>query len=71
MASSVNCDCRLNLALVILPAIHVLMFVGRHAAGLNFGDCFAYALAKLYAEPLLAKGGDFGRTDIELCTNST
>jgi ribonuclease VapC len=35
-----------------------------HAARLNFGDCFAYALAKLRAAPLLFKGTDFGRTDI-------
>ena len=40
---------------------------GRHAAGLNFGDCFAYALAKLTGERLLAKGADFAKTDIELC----
>ncbi|MGA2002073.1 MAG: type II toxin-antitoxin system VapC family toxin [Terriglobales bacterium] len=39
---------------------------GRHAAGLNFGDCFAYALAKLSGEKLLAKGEDFRRTDAEL-----
>jgi ribonuclease VapC len=37
---------------------------GRHPAGLNFGDCFAYALAKATGEPLLYKGGDFARTDI-------
>lgn len=37
---------------------------GRHAAALNFGDCFAYALAKITGEPLLFKGGDFKRTDI-------
>jgi ribonuclease VapC len=37
---------------------------GRHAAALNFGDCFSYALAKLSGEPLLAKGSDFGLTDI-------
>lgn len=37
---------------------------GRHAAGLNFGDCFAYALAKQTGEPLLCKGGDFGLTDV-------
>jgi ribonuclease VapC len=37
---------------------------GRHAAGLNFGDCFAYALAKHSGEPLLFKGGDFRKTDI-------
>lgn len=37
---------------------------GRHAAGLNFGDCFAYALAKVRVETLLYKGEDFGKTDI-------
>ncbi len=38
---------------------------GNHPAGLNFGDCFAYALAESAREPLLFKGGDFARTDIE------
>ncbi|MGD9597519.1 MAG: type II toxin-antitoxin system VapC family toxin [Steroidobacteraceae bacterium] len=37
---------------------------GRHAAQLNFGDCFAYALAAALDEPLLYKGGDFANTDI-------
>lgn len=37
---------------------------GRHAAGLNYGDCFSYALAKLRQEPLLFKGEDFSLTDI-------
>ncbi len=37
---------------------------GRHPAGLNFGDCFAYALAKVSGEPLLFKGEDFKRTDV-------
>jgi ribonuclease VapC len=37
---------------------------GRHPAALNFGDCFAYALAKSHDEPLLFKGGDFARTDL-------
>jgi ribonuclease VapC len=37
---------------------------GRHKAGLNFGDCFAYALAKATGEPLLFKGSDFAMTDI-------
>jgi ribonuclease VapC len=37
---------------------------GRHPAALNFGDCFSYALAKFSGEPLLAKGTDFGLTDI-------
>ncbi len=35
-----------------------------HPAGLNFGDCFAYALARDKAEPLLFKGEDFARTDV-------
>ena len=38
---------------------------GRHPAGLNFGDCFSYALAKATSEPLLFKGDDFVRTDIK------
>lgn len=38
---------------------------GRHPAGLNYGDCFSYALAKTRNEPLLFKGDDFSRTDIE------
>jgi ribonuclease VapC len=37
---------------------------GRHPAGLNFGDCFSYALAKALGEPLLFKGGDFAQTDV-------
>jgi ribonuclease VapC len=39
---------------------------GRHSAGLNFGDCFSYALAKSLDEPLLFKGNDFALTDIEV-----
>lgn len=38
---------------------------GQHPAKLNFGDCFSYALAKTRNEPLLYKGDDFARTDIE------
>jgi len=37
---------------------------GRHKAGLNFGDCFSYALAKATGESLLFKGADFSETDI-------
>jgi ribonuclease VapC len=37
---------------------------GRHLAGLNFADCFAYALAKVTGEPLLFKGKDFKKTDV-------
>ena len=38
---------------------------GHHPARLNYGDCFAYALAKRCGEPLLFKGNDFTQTDIE------
>lgn len=38
---------------------------GRHRAGLNFGDCFAYACARQLDVPLLYKGDDFSQTDIE------
>lgn len=37
---------------------------GRHSAGLNFGDCAAYALAKTRNLPLLFKGNDFAKTDV-------
>ena len=40
---------------------------GRHPAGLNYGDCFSYALAATHAEPLLFKGGDFTKTDVKAC----
>jgi ribonuclease VapC len=39
---------------------------GRHKAGLNFGDCFAYALAKEMDEPLLFKGDAFRHKDVEV-----
>ena len=38
---------------------------GRHAAGLNFGDCMTYAVARLAGEPLLYAGDDFARTDLD------
>lgn len=37
---------------------------GNHPAGLNFGDCFAYALAEAHGEPLLFKGDDFSKTPV-------
>lgn len=40
-----------------------------HPAGLNFGDCFAYALARALHEPLLFKGNDFGHTDVASAFN--
>lgn len=41
---------------------------GRHPAGLNFGDCMTYAVAKLADEPLLCLGEDFAKTDLALVT---
>ena len=38
---------------------------GNHPAGMNFGDCFAYALSEITGEPLLYKGDDFALTDVE------
>ena len=39
---------------------------GRHAARLDFGDCLAYATARLSGQPLLCVGDDFSQTDLEL-----
>ena len=44
---------------------------GRHPAGLNFGDCFSYALSKALQEPLLFKGNDFSKTDVECHPDSS
>ena len=41
---------------------------GRHEAGLNYGDLFAYALSRASGEPLLFKGDDFRRTDVARVT---
>ena len=41
---------------------------GRHPAGLNYGDCFSYALAKALGAPLPCKGTDFAQTDIAIVT---
>lgn len=66
-------------AMVTRPSIHPVAFSlrmqeiaaaafdrfgkGRHPAGLNFGDCMAYAVAQAHDVPLLFKGDDFSRTD--------
>jgi ribonuclease VapC len=42
---------------------------GGHPGGLNFGDCFAYALAKTLGEPILFKGSDFKHTDLVSVTS--
>ncbi len=44
---------------------------GRHAAGLNMGDCFSYAIASIARAPLLFKGHDFGKTDLKLHPESS
>lgn len=41
---------------------------GRHPAGLNYGDCFAYALSRQTGRPLLFKGEDFAMTDVAVAT---
>ena len=38
---------------------------GQHPAGLNYGDCFSYALSMTSGEPLLFKGEDFAKTDVQ------
>ena len=44
---------------------------GRHPAGLNFGDCFSYALSRALQEPLLFKGNDFSQTDVDCHPDSS
>jgi len=39
---------------------------GRHPAGLNFGDCFTHALAVISGEPILAKGDEFRRANLQV-----
>ncbi|MEX6505465.1 type II toxin-antitoxin system VapC family toxin [Jiella sp. M17.18] len=64
---------RYNIEIVPVPAEAAALAVdayarfgkGRHPAGLNFGDCFAYACARHLGVPLLYKGDDFALTDID------
>lgn len=62
-AEVVDCD---NTQLPIARDAARLYGRGRHAAGLNFGDCFSYALAIARSEPLLFVGDDFSRTDVSV-----
>ena len=48
----------------LAASAHLRWGKGRHPAGLNYGDCFSYALAELHDCPLLYIGDDFTRTDI-------
>ena len=74
-AASRQCDNFLHRSKIIIEPVTVEQALiarqayadfgkGRHAAGLNYGDCFAYALAMSMGEPLLFKGKDFSQTDI-------
>jgi ribonuclease VapC len=70
--SSLLAAANVEIIAVDLPQVHAAREAfrqfgkGRHPAGLNFGDCFSYALAKGRSEPLLFKGSDFSQTDILL-----
>ena len=67
-------DWLLRESITVVPVDHALAQIaadaftrygkGRHPAGLNFGDCFAYALARSLNAALLFKGDDFPRTDV-------
>jgi ribonuclease VapC len=71
---------RLEIGLTVLPFTegHALVarraFLrygkGRHAAGLNFGDCISYAVSKVEGEPLLFKGKNFHLTDVEAAAST-
>lgn len=75
MAAARLNDIRVALGIDIVPVTHSMADIGRaaherygkgrHPARLNYGDCFAYALAKETGQPLLFKGNDFAHTDIE------
>ena len=64
---------RLELEIVPLSDDHAKLAIeafrrfgkGRHPAGLNYGDCFSYALTKATGEALLFKGDDFSQTDVK------
>jgi ribonuclease VapC len=71
-----------ELSVVLVPftpeqaqlALNAFQRYGRgsgHPAGLNYGDCFTYALAKLTGEPVLFKGNDFSRTDLIAAISAT
>jgi ribonuclease VapC len=70
-AESLLADANVEIAPVTAEQVHLARQAyrdygkGNHPARLNFGDCFAYALAKQTREPLLFVGNDFSRTDID------
>ena len=48
-----------------IAAVYARWGRGAHPAGLNFGDCFSYEVAKQHSCPLLSVGDDFSKTDLE------
>jgi ribonuclease VapC len=63
-AAAVRCVAVDRAQAQIARAAFVRFGKGRAPAGLNFGDCFAYALARAMGRPLLFKGSDFSQTDV-------
>jgi ribonuclease VapC len=63
-AASVRCVAVDQTQALTARDAHAQYGKGNSAAALNFGDCFAYALARGYAQPLLFKGDDFAQTDV-------
>lgn len=68
-----------NIRVVAFDGVHLRLATdaflrfgkGRHPAALNYGDCFAYAVAKAAGVPLLFKGNDFSRTDLACAVQSS
>ena len=64
-AASVRCVAVDRTQALVARHAYVRYGKGRSSAALNYGDCFAYALARLQGRPLLFKGDDFSATDID------
>lgn len=67
-AASVRCIAVDRTQALVARDVYARYGRGRSPAGLNFGDCFAYALARVQGRPLLFKGDDFSATDIDSAT---
>ena len=68
-AASVRCVAVDAVQAHVARAAYARFGKGHAPAGLNFGDCFAYALATVSARPLLFKGADFAQTDVTLAAS--
>jgi ribonuclease VapC len=69
-AASVRCIAVDRTQALVARHAYVRYGKGRSPAELNFGDCFAYALARVQGRPLLFKGDDFSATDIDSATGA-